>query len=73
MAKTTDSSKPEFWSTRYAAGEMPWDLQGVPKAVTTFLLPRNKRRKRGSVLIPGCGSGYENCRIRRRGIRRHGN
>ncbi len=58
MAKINDSTNPEFWSTRYASGEMPWDLQGVPKALTTFLA-RTKRRSRGSVLIPGCGSGYE--------------
>ena len=58
MRKTNDSSKPEFWSTRYAAGEMPWDMRGVPKALTAFLA-LNKPRRRGRVLIPGCGSGYE--------------
>jgi SAM-dependent methyltransferase len=58
MTEITDSSHPDFWSTRYAAGKTPWDFQGVPRALTEFLA-RTKRSKRGSVLIPGCGSGYE--------------
>lgn len=51
-----DSTSPEFWSTRYAAGRTPWDLRAVPKALHQFLA---RSETRGSVLIPGCGSGYE--------------
>ncbi len=58
MGKITDSAHPEFWSTRYRSGEMPWDLHGVPVALKKFLAG-TKCGERGSVLIPGCGSGYE--------------
>lgn len=53
---TEDSTAPEFWSTRYAAGRTPWDLHGVPEVLHSFLA---RSRAAGSVLIPGCGSGYE--------------
>lgn len=51
-----DSTSPQFWSTRYAAQRTPWDLHGVPEALRAFLA---RSRTSGSVLIPGCGSGYE--------------
>ena len=50
-----DSSRPEFWDVRYAAGETPWDFHGVPAALKAFL----KTSPPGSVLIPGCGAAYE--------------
>ena len=50
-----DPGLPEFWSSRYAAGRTPWDLGDVPEALRAFL----DRSSPGSVLIPGCGSGYE--------------
>jgi SAM-dependent methyltransferase len=50
-----DSSRPEFWDARYASGETPWDFRGVPTTLQAFLKTSNA----GSVLIPGCGSGYE--------------
>jgi SAM-dependent methyltransferase len=53
--ESNDSSRPEFWDVRYAAGETPWDFHGVPAVLKTFL----KASQPGSVLIPGCGSGYE--------------
>jgi SAM-dependent methyltransferase len=53
--ESNDSSRPEFWDVRYAAGETPWDFHGVPAALTAFL----KTAQAGSVLIPGCGTAYE--------------
>jgi len=50
-----NSSRPEFWDVRYASGETPWDFHGVPAALKAFL----KTSPSGSVLIPGCGAGYE--------------
>jgi hypothetical protein len=41
---------------RYAAGRTPWDFGGVPAALKSFLAGSSTP---GSVLIPGCGSGYE--------------
>ena len=55
MRNAEDSTKQEFWDTRYSTGRTPWDFGGVPSALRAFLT----RAKRGRVLIPGCGSGYE--------------
>lgn len=51
-----DSTQPDFWNTRYAAGKTPWDLGGVPAALRSFL---TRAKPPGHILIPGCGSGYE--------------
>jgi Thiopurine S-methyltransferase (TPMT) len=51
-----DSSLPEFWNTRYADNATPWDAGGVPLALQRYV---SARMDKGSVLIPGCGSGYE--------------
>lgn len=51
-----DSSKPEFWETRYRDQVMPWDAGRVPLALRDFL-PRLQPRAR--ILVPGCGSAYE--------------
>lgn len=51
-----DSSKPDFWDTRYDAGVMPWDAGKVPADLVAFareLAPGCR------VLVPGCGSGHE--------------
>jgi SAM-dependent methyltransferase len=58
-----DSAKPEFWNERYAKGRIPWDFGGVPVELLQFL----SREKPGSVLIPGCGTGYEVCAFARAG------
>jgi SAM-dependent methyltransferase len=50
-----DCEHPDFWNERFASGKMPWDIHGVPAEVHSFI----KRSTPGSVLIPGCGSGYE--------------
>jgi SAM-dependent methyltransferase len=56
MEKVSDSSHPDFWTTRYAAGKTPWDFGGVPAALKSFLAQSSVPKR---VLIPGCGSGYE--------------
>jgi len=51
-----DSSKPDFWNTRYRDGVTPWDAGGVPPGLARWL----KKQPAGQrVLVPGCGSGYE--------------
>ncbi|CAN5749208.1 hypothetical protein BH09VER1_BH09VER1_11860 [soil metagenome] len=50
-----ESSSPDFWDERYAAGRMPWDFGDAPAALRDFL----GRARAGNVLIPGCGTGYE--------------
>ena len=56
MEAPSDSTAPEFWSVRYAAGRTPWDLHAVPESLHAYL---HRSSTRGRVLIPGCGSGYE--------------
>ena len=56
MERSADSTDPEFWTSRYAAGTTPWDFGGVPAALRSFLAQSSAP---GRVLIPGCGSGYE--------------
>lgn len=51
-----DSSRADFWDTRYRDHVMPWDAGGVPADLQNFadtLAPAAR------VIIPGCGSGYE--------------
>lgn len=51
-----DSSKPDFWETRYRTEVTPWDAGGTPARFRRYIegLPKESR-----ILIPGCGSGYE--------------
>jgi SAM-dependent methyltransferase len=51
-----DSSRPEFWDTRYRGGVTPWDAHGVPPFLHSWL---RETRQPQRVLVPGCGSGYE--------------
>ena len=51
-----DSSRPEFWETRYLTAVTPWDAGRVPPRLAAFLADEKPGR---TVLIPGCGSGYE--------------
>jgi SAM-dependent methyltransferase len=50
-----DSSRPEFWDTRFRDGVTPWDAGGVPARLKEWV----KAKPPGRVLVPGCGSGYE--------------
>lgn len=56
MRAEDDSARAEFWTSRYNAGETPWDFHGVPSALEEFL---GRSVKPGRVLVPGCGFGYE--------------
>ena len=50
-----DSSRPEFWDTRFRGGVTPWDAGDSPAFLKEWL----GRRAPCRVLIPGCGTGYE--------------
>jgi hypothetical protein len=54
-----DSSRPDFWDTRYAAGVTPWDARRVPPMLAAWVAAHAARLPGARVLIPGCGSGYE--------------
>jgi len=51
-----DSSKPDFWDTRFRQNVTPWDAGRVPAALQRFL---GRHAGRGRMLVPGCGTGYE--------------
>ena len=51
-----DSSKPDFWDTRFRQNVTPWDAGRVPAALQRFL---GRHAGRGRALVPGCGTGYE--------------
>lgn len=50
-----DSSRPDFWDTRFRSGVTPWDAGGVPPLFSAFLDDKPALK----VLVPGCGTGYE--------------
>ncbi|MTW09551.1 methyltransferase domain-containing protein [Pseudoduganella eburnea] len=62
-----DPRTAEFWDQRFEAEFMPWDRGGVPGQLSAWLQtgtqvpdPQGQAPNcRGSVLIPGCGTGYE--------------
>jgi len=51
-----DSSRPEFWDTRFRDGVTPWDAGRAPRKLEIWLRDKKSPQK---VLIPGCGTGYE--------------
>lgn len=51
-----DSSRPDFWETRYRDQVTPWDAGRIGERLQRYA----RELKPGArVLIPGCGSGYE--------------
>ena len=55
MKKSTDSAAPAFWNQRYTSGETPWVLHKIPATLRSFL---KRTRRKGRVLIPGCGTDH---------------
>ena len=51
-----DPLVPAFWDERFERDFTPWDLKGVPHALREFVARDPAPR---TVLIPGCGNGYE--------------
>jgi len=51
-----DSSRPDFWETRYRDHVTPWDAGRVPARLVQYA---GEMKPGARVLIPGCGSGYE--------------
>ena len=51
-----DPLAPAFWDERFERDFTPWDLEGVPQALRNFVARGGAAR---TVLIPGCGNGYE--------------
>ena len=47
----------EYWNDRYQKSEIGWDLKQVSPPIKEYI--DQLRDKSISILIPGCGSGYE--------------
>lgn len=52
----SDPAGPEFWDARYGASFAPWDAGRVPAQLREFVAASPSSR---SVLVPGCGSGWD--------------
>ena len=48
----------DFWENRYQAGDMPWE-KGAPSPGLVDFLAAHTDLSRGSVCVPGCGSGHD--------------
>ncbi len=48
----------DYWENRYQTGDMPWE-KGAPSPGLLDFLAANPYLKRGSVCVPGCGSGHD--------------
>ncbi|HEY0551644.1 MAG TPA: methyltransferase domain-containing protein, partial [Verrucomicrobiae bacterium] len=46
------------WETRYQTGDMPWE-KGEPSPGLVDFLAAHPELPRGSVLVPGCGTGHD--------------
>lgn len=46
------------WETRYQTGDMPWE-KGEPSPGLVDFLAAHPELERGTVLIPGCGTGHD--------------
>jgi len=56
--RTRDPTRPDFWDERFEAGFTPWDAGGAPAAFLRFVAG-GRVRPGASVLVPGCGRGWE--------------
>jgi cyclopropane fatty-acyl-phospholipid synthase-like methyltransferase len=48
----------DYWENRYQTMDMPWE-KGEPSPGLVDFLAVNPNLKRGSVCVPGCGSGHD--------------
>lgn len=60
-----DSSRPDFWETRYRDHVTPWDAGRVPQDLVAHAA---KLSPGARILIPGCGSAYEALFLAERGF-----
>ncbi|MES2518313.1 MAG: methyltransferase domain-containing protein [Bacteroidota bacterium] len=53
----TDFLSKDYWNNRYEAEETGWDLKTISSPLKAYI--DQLTNKNLSILIPGCGSGYE--------------
>src|SRR5205809_2152714 len=47
-----------FWEERYQSGDMPWE-KGAPSPGLVDFLAAHPKLPRGTVCVPGCGTGHD--------------
>ena len=48
----------KFWENRYKSGDMPWE-KGAPSPGLVDFLAEHPELPRGTVCVPGCGTGHD--------------
>jgi len=48
----------DYWESRYLNGDMPWE-KGAPSPGLVDFLAANPDLPRGTVCVPGCGTGHD--------------
>jgi len=48
----------EYWESRYQSGDMPWE-KGAPSPGLVDFLTAHPALPRGTVCVPGCGTGHD--------------
>src|SRR5258707_6941462 len=48
----------DFWESRYQSGDMPWE-KGEPSPGLVDFLAAHPELPRGTVCVPGCGTGHD--------------
>ena len=48
----------EYWEKRYQTGDMPWE-KGAPSPGLVDFLASHSDLARGTVCVPGCGTGHD--------------
>src|SRR5512143_3634068 len=57
----------DYWEERYRTGDMPWE-KGAPSPGLVDFLAAHPDLPRGSVIVPGCGTGHDVCALARAGF-----
>src|SRR3974390_3372379 len=47
-----------YWEARYQCADMPWE-KGAPSPGLVDFLEANPGLKRGTLCVPGCGTGHD--------------
>ncbi len=61
----------EYWEQRYQTKDMPWE-KGAPSPGLVDFLTANSELKRGTVCVPGCGTGHDVREFAKAGFDAHG-
>lgn len=61
----------DYWESRYQTRDMPWE-KGAPSPGLVDFLTANPQLSRGTVAVPGCGTGHDALVWARAGFTVHG-